>query len=208
MSTTLSYLPRGTGSAADALLEKLEDPRVVEALVSLLDKSDKLTFFTEALEGFLQRNEGLIEVVSQRVGQLGRAGTSALAKSLEKIDLDDLKSASGQLQGMLPLLRDVVNQFSVLKQAGFFDPDVVEVVGRTGRAMAATVRDPKAQSTDTRGVFSLLGLLKDPDIARTLNFVISFARHFGADFNQGGLASAKNTSLAAPADASARKKSS
>jgi uncharacterized protein YjgD (DUF1641 family) len=207
-SRMLSPLTRGTGSAADALLEKLEEPRIVEALVSLLDKSDKLTLFAEALEGFLQRNEGLIEVVSQRVGQLGRAGTSALGKSLEKIDLDDLKSASGQLQGMLPLLRDVVNQVSVLKQAGFFDAEVVEVVGRTGRAMAATVRDPKAQSTDPRGVFSLLGLLKDPDIARTLNFVISFARHFGGDLNQGGAASAKNTSLAGPADGSARKKSS
>jgi uncharacterized protein YjgD (DUF1641 family) len=205
MSATLSSFPRGAGSSADALFEKLEDPRIVEALISLLDKSDKLTFFTEVLEGFLQRNEGLLEVVSQRMGQIGRVGTSALAKSLEKIDLDDLKSASGQIQGMIPLLRDVANQFTVLKQAGFFDPDVVEVVGRMGRAMAATVRDPKAQSADTRGVFSLLGLLKDPDIARTLNFVISFARHFGGDSNQSGPGSAKSTSLAAPVDASARK---
>jgi uncharacterized protein YjgD (DUF1641 family) len=205
MSATLSSFPRGAGSSADALFEKLEDPRIVEALISLLDKSDKLTFFTEVLEGFLQRNEGLLEVVSQRMGQIGRVGTSALAKSLEKIDLDDLKSASGQIQGMLPLLRDVANQFTVLKQAGFFDPDVVEVVGRMGRAMAATVRDPKAQSADTRGVFSLLGLLKDPDIARTLNFVISFARHFGGDSNQSGPGSANSTSLAAPVDASARK---
>jgi uncharacterized protein YjgD (DUF1641 family) len=205
MSSTLSSFPRGAGSAADALFEKLEDSRVVEALVSLLDKSDKLAFFTEVLEGFLQRNEGLLEVVSRRVGQLGRAGTSALGKSLEKVDLDDLKSASGQIQGMLPLLRDVANQFTVLKQSGFFDPDVVEVVGRTGRAMAATARDPKAYSIDARGVFSLLGLLKDPDIARALNFVISFARHLGGDFNQGGPGSAQNKSLAAPIDGSARK---
>lgn len=198
MSPTLSSLPRGAGSTADVLLEKLEDPKIVEALVSLLDNSSKLTFFMEVLEGFLQRNDGLIEVVSRRLGQLGRAGTTALGKSLEKIDLDDLKSASGQLQGMLPLLRDVANQFAVLKQAGFFDADVVKVVGRTGRAMAATMRDPKAQSTDTRGVFSLLSLLKDPDIARTLNFAISFARHFGGDLNDSGPGSAKNTSLAAP----------
>lgn len=205
MSPTLSSY-RGDGGTADILLEKLEDPRIVEALVSLLDKSDKLAFFTEVLEGFLQRNEGLIEVVSRRLGQLGRAGTSALGKSLEKIDLDDLKSASGQLQGMLPLLRDIVNQFGVLKQAGFFDAEVVEIIGRTGRAMAATARDPRSNSADTRGLFSLLALLKDPDIARTLNFVISFARHFGGDLNAGGPGSAKNISLAAPGDASARKK--
>ena len=206
MSSTLSYPPRASGSTADVLLEKLEDPRIVEALVSLLDKSDKLTFFVEVLEGFLQRNDGLIEIVSRRLGQVGRVGTSALGKSLENIDLDDLKSASVQVQGMLPLLRDVMNQFSVLKEAGFFDAEVMEIIGRTGRAMAATVRDPKAQSADTRGVFSLLGLLKDPDIASTLNFVISFARHFGGDLKEGGPGFAKNASRPAPIDASPRKK--
>ena len=198
MSPTLSPPPGRAGSSADILLEKLEDPRIVDALVSLLDKSDRLASFTEVLESFLQRNDGLIEVVSRRVGQVGRAGASALGKGLEKIDLDGLKSASGQLQGMLPLLRDVATQFVALKQAGFFDADVVGIVGRAGRAMAATVRDPKAQSTDTRGVFSLMSLLKDPDIARTLNFAISFARHFGGDLDDSGPASAKNLSVAAP----------
>jgi hypothetical protein len=205
MSPTLSSVSRGDGKTADVLLEKLEDPRIVEALVSLLDKSDKLAFFTEVLEGFLQRNEGLIEVVSRRVGQLGRAGTSALGKSLGKIDLDDLKSASGQLQGMLPLLRDIVNQFAVLKQAGFFDTEVVEIIGRAGRAMAATARDPRSNSPDTRGLFSLLGLLKDPDIACTLNFVISFARHFGGDLKAGGPESAKNTGPADPRGSAGKK---
>jgi uncharacterized protein YjgD (DUF1641 family) len=206
MSPTLSPPPGRAGSSADILLEKLEDPRIVDALVSLLDKSDRLASFTEVLESFLQRNDGLIEVVSRRVGQVGRAGASALGKGLEKIDLDGLKSASGQLQGMLPLLRDVATQFVALKQAGFFDADVVGIVGRAGRAMAATVRDPKAQSTDTRGVFSLMSLLKDPDIARTLNFAISFARHFGEDLKDSGSRSAQNKSLAAPAGAATRKK--
>jgi uncharacterized protein YjgD (DUF1641 family) len=182
MSSTLS-LHRGADGNADVLLEKLEDPRIVAALVSLLEKSDKLAFFAELLEGFLQRSEGLLESASQSVGQLGRAGTTALKKSLENVDLDDLKSASGQLQGMLPLLRDFVSELGALKEAGFFDIEVVRIVGRAGRAMAATARDPKALSSDTRGVFSLLGLLKDPDIARSLNFVISFARHFGGDLD-------------------------
>jgi uncharacterized protein YjgD (DUF1641 family) len=33
-------------------------------------------------------------------------------------------------------------------------------------------------------------LLKDPEIARTLNFFISFARHFGGDLKQDGAGSA------------------
>jgi hypothetical protein len=173
--------------------------------VSLLDKSDKLAFFAELLEGFLQRSEGLLESASQSVGQLGRAGTTALKKSLENVDLDDLKSASGQLQGMLPLLRDFATELGALKEAGFFDVEVVRIIGRAGRAMAATARDPKALSSETRGIFSLLGLLKDPDIARSLNFVISFARHFGGDLDHDGSGSAESTALAATLKSSARK---
>jgi len=205
MSPPSYSFPRGAGSAADALLEKLDDPRIAEALASLLDKSENLNSFVEVLEGFLQRNEGLLEVVSQRVGRLGRAGTAALGKSFEKLDLDDLKAASGQIQGTLPLLRDVLNQFAVLRQAGFFDADVVAILGRTGRAIAAATRDPKARSSETRGVFSLLGLLKDPEIARSLNFIISFARHFGSDQNHDGSPRLKNASTAAPPRPSANK---
>src|ERR1700736_6492101 len=191
MSATLSSLHRGAESNADVLLEKLEDPRIVAALVSLLDKSDKLAFFAELLEGFLQRSEGLLESASQSVGQLGRAGTTALKKSLENVDLDDLKSASGQLQGMVPLLRDFASELGALKEGGFFDVAVVKIIGRAGRAMAATARDPKAFSSDMRGIFSLLVLLKAPDIARSLNFVISFARHFGGDLDHDGSGSPK-----------------
>lgn len=208
MSSTLSSFHRGADTNADVLLEKLEDPRIVAALVSLLDKSDKLAFFAELLEGFLQRSEGLLESASLSVGQLGRAGTTALKKSLENVDLDDLKSASGQLQGMLPLLRDFASELGALKEVGFFDVEVVKIVGRAGRAMAATARDPKALSSDTRGIFSLLGLLKDPDIARSLNFLISFARHFGGDFDHDGSGSTKSTALAAPLKNSARKQES
>ena len=56
--------------------------------------------------------------------------------------------------------------------------------------MAAAARDPDAHSDDTYGIFSVGGLLKDPEIARTLNFFISFARHFGGDLKQDGAGSA------------------
>jgi len=204
MSSTNSSYPGGAYRTADVLLEKLEEPRILEALVSLLDKSDKLASFADVLEHFLQRSEGMLESVSRSVSELGRAGTNSLKKSLENFDLDDLRSASGQLQGMLPLLRDLAREFGALKEAGFFDADVVQILGRTGRAMAATVRDPKAHSSDTKGIFGLLGLLKDPDIARSLNFVISFTRHFGSDLNRSGSGSAKSKQPAA-VETSARK---
>jgi uncharacterized protein YjgD (DUF1641 family) len=199
MSSTFSSLSRGAERSPDMILEKLEDPRIVEALVSLLDKSDKLALFAQTLEDFLGRSEVLLNSMSKSVGQLGRVGVTALGKTFENIDLDDLKSASGQLQGMLPVWRDFVGEFNTLKEAGVFDAEVVKIIGRTGRAMASTVRDPTAHSSETRGVFNLLSLLKDRDIARSLNFLISFARHFGGDLNKGEPGSAASTLPAAAA---------
>jgi uncharacterized protein YjgD (DUF1641 family) len=201
MSSTLSSPFRGAERSPDMILEKLEDPRIVEALVSLLDKSDKMAVFAQTLEDFLGRSEVLLNSMSKGVGQLGRAGVTALGKTFENIDLDDLKSASGQLQGMLPVLRDFVSEFNALKEAGVFDAEVVKIIGRTGRAMAATVRDPTAHSTEARGIFNLLSLLKDRDVARSLNFLISFARHFGGDLTNGEPGSAPGT---VPAAAAAR----
>lgn len=192
MSSRGMSLRVDAGSSADALLEKLEDPRISGALISLLDKSDKLAGFADALETLLQHGEGTLASIARNMGQLGRSGTDALKKSLETVNLDDLKSATGQVRDMLPLLQELGREFQLLKQAGFFEAPVVQVIGRTGRAMAAAARDPKAHSSDGRGIFGLMSLLKDPEIARSLNFAISFARHFGGDLDGGGLETVKD----------------
>jgi uncharacterized protein YjgD (DUF1641 family) len=68
----------------------------------------------------------------------------------------------------------------------------VKILARTGRAMSAAARDPESSSSAPRGIFSLIGLLKDPEIARSLNFMISFARHFGGGLDKDGAGSAKS----------------
>jgi uncharacterized protein YjgD (DUF1641 family) len=92
---------------------------------------------------------------------------------------------------MIPAVRDLMGEFGSLKESGFFDPEVVKILGQTSRAISAAARDPDAHSDDTYGIFSIGSLLKDPEIARTLNFFISFARHFGSDLKSDGAGSAK-----------------
>ena len=184
MSANISSFPGTTGRSADLLLEKLQEPKVAQSLLSLLEKS-------QALNDFLENGEELLNSVTKGVGQLGRVGVASLAKTFEGIDLDELKTAGTNLQGMIPALRDFIGELGSLKQAGFFEPEVIKIVSRTGRAMAAAARDPEAHSNEARGIFSMTGLLKDPEIARTLNFIISFARHFGGDLDKDGAGSAK-----------------
>jgi hypothetical protein len=92
---------------------------------------------------------------------------------------------------MIPAVRDFVRELGSLKEAGFFEPEVVKIIGRWGRALSAAARDPEAHSADGPGILSLPGLLKEPEVARTFNFIISFARHFGGDLDKDGAVSAK-----------------
>jgi uncharacterized protein YjgD (DUF1641 family) len=184
MSAKISSFPGSSGRSADTLLEKLQDPQVVHSLVSLLEKS-------QMLNDFLERSETMLNSISKGIGQLGRAGVSTLSKTFEGVDLDELKSAGQNLQGMIPALRDFMRELGSLKEAGFFEPEVAKIIGRTGRAMSAAARDPDANSTEGYGILSLPGLLKEPEVARTMNFIISFARHFGGDLDKDGADSAK-----------------
>jgi hypothetical protein len=184
MSAKISSFPGTSGRSTDLLLEKLQDPKVAESLVSLLEKS-------QVLNEFLERSEVMLNSITKGVGQLGRAGVATLSKTFQSVELDDIKSAGGQLQTMIPAVRDLMGELGSLKESGFFDPDVVKLFSRTARAMSAAARDPDAHSDDTYGIFSIGSLLKDPDIARTLNFFIAFARHFGGDLKSDGAGSAK-----------------
>jgi hypothetical protein len=184
MNTKMSSFPDPTGPSADLLFEKLQEPGVVRSLVSLLEKS-------QALNDFLENGEEMLNSITEGVGQLGRVGVATLSKSLETVDLDELRAAAGNLQGMIPAIRGFVSELGSLQKAGLFDPEVIKILGRAGRAMSAAVQDPEAHSNATRGIFSIIGLLKDPQIARTLNFFISFARHFGGDLSKDGALSVK-----------------
>ena len=185
MSAKISSFPGASGRSADVLLEKLQDPQVVHSLVSLLEKS-------QMLNDFLERGEVMLNSISKGVGELGRAGAVTVSKAFESVDLDELKSAGQNLQAMIPAVREFARELGSLKEAGFFEPEVVGIIGRTGRAMAAAARDPDAQSTEGYGLLSLPGLLKEPEVARTFNFIVTFARHFGGDIDKDGAVSAKS----------------
>ncbi|MBV9874232.1 MAG: hypothetical protein JO025_05850 [Verrucomicrobia bacterium] len=184
MSAKISSFPGASGRGADLLVEKLQDPQVVHSLVSLLEKS-------QMLNDFLERGEAMLNSVSKGVGQLGRAGVAGLSKTFESVDLDELKAAGQNLQAMIPAVRDFMRELGSLKEAGFFEPEVVKIISQTGRALSAAARDPEARSDHGYGLLSLPGLLKEPEVARTFNFIISFARHFGGDLDKDGAVSAR-----------------
>jgi len=89
MSAKISSFPGTSGRSADLLLEKLQDPKVAQSLVSLLEKS-------QVLNDFLERSEVMLNSITKGVGELGRAGVATLSKTLQSVELNDLKAAGTQ----------------------------------------------------------------------------------------------------------------
>jgi hypothetical protein len=181
MRAKMSSRPDASESDTRLLLENLQDPQFLESLHVLVEKS-------QALIDVLDKGERTLNSISNRIAELGRAGASALSNGLESFDVDDLKTAGETLKGIIPVVRDFVIELGLMRQAGFFDPEVVKVIGSVGSAMSAAARDPDAHSDEARSIFEFTLLLKDPEVARTLNFIISLARHFGSylDKNEAG----------------------
>ena len=112
MSAKISSFPGTSGRSADLLLEKLQDPKVAESLVSLLEKS-------QVLNDFLERSEGMLNSITKGVGDLGRVGVATLSETFKSVELDDLKAAGGHLQAMIPAVRDLMREHRLARRVRF-----------------------------------------------------------------------------------------
>lgn len=118
MSTNGATTPRS--ASADALLERLSDPRIAEALHQLLDHAELLAYSAGALDGLLRRGETItdnvaasLEEVRQAIpaervallGELAALGNELPALSATANQLARL-AAEPEFQATLTALRD------------------------------------------------------------------------------------------------------
>lgn len=153
-------------SPADELLGRLDEPRVADALNTLLDHADLLAVIVSGLDGFARRGDVIATTLSEAVGEL-RGGTAGMAD----IDYRGLAASLGTLAGSAPALTALVDRVS--------DPAFQQVA--TGLIDAvAEGREQLTRNPDVpTGVFGLLRALKDPDVARGLGFLVHVAKAFG-----------------------------
>ncbi len=162
-------------SPVDALLSKLDEPRVVAALNDLLDHADLLAILVVGLNGFVRRGEVIGEALADAVGELREAASSS-STPLESIDLPKLASS---LTTLSSAVADATPALETLLRSDLTDPRVVRVISLVARALLQGAERAKAEPLRSTGVFSLLRTLKDDDVARGLGFLIQVARAFG-----------------------------
>ncbi|MEP7010098.1 MAG: DUF1641 domain-containing protein [Acidobacteriota bacterium] len=146
------------------LLEKLGDPKTIQALSSLLGNVEVIAFLLDSLDGFLRRSDAVIESVAE--------GMSDLKTAIPDLDPERVRRIISELPGL-------VEAGEVLAEAGMFDRQTVEVLVRIGRTVAASYQDFLAHPAKPVGLFELYRSLKDPEIQATVRLVLYVAKSYG-----------------------------
>lgn len=166
-------------SPADALRDRLDDPRIAESLNNLLDHADLLAILVGSLDGFIRRGDEIGESLLSAVHELNGTSLAAAipgAESLKGIDLQglaaSLASLSGSLVGATPAL-------NTLLTSRLTDPQAAEVLALLGQALVEGKAAADADPGGPKGLFGLWRVTKDKDITRGLGFMVQVARAFG-----------------------------
>ncbi|MBL0890237.1 MAG: DUF1641 domain-containing protein [Gemmatimonadaceae bacterium] len=147
------------------LIERLGDERTIDAVKAVLDRLELAAFTLEAIDGFLRRGDTIATALSDDVEELKRASQNDFVK----------------LQDVLSALPPLVAAGQTLVKSGMLEPRTVEVLATIGRSAATSYDEAHGAPADEKpmGVLALLKALRDPDVARALQFGLKVSKAYG-----------------------------
>lgn len=178
--------PVSTSSLPPELQRALADPQVVDSLTSLLGHADLLAVLVQGLDGMLQRSDVLGENLAGSLQDL-----EATVQGNEAFEGD--ADVGGLLESALLLVSVLPTAAPGMARAArtgvvekLFDSDLVshEAVDQISLFARGLVRGSEKYETDpvkVQSAFSLVKLLKDPDINRALSFVATIGKEIGRE---------------------------
>jgi hypothetical protein len=166
-----------------AILERLTDPQTLATLNELFDKLPLIAFTVQALEGFLNRGDTIVENVAAMVGDLKKSNglpTEQIASMLETIP--KLKELSDQLlksQLMGKNMDKIIGAGVGMVDAGMLDPKVVGTLGQLGKQMVDAFQEVNSRPVPpVGGMWAMFKASRDPDVQKSTGFLIAFAKAF------------------------------
>jgi uncharacterized protein YjgD (DUF1641 family) len=111
------------------------------------------------------------------VAQMLQQAPGLAAMTLDTLD-ELYAQAKSQGVDLESMVRGGLKAAQVLLESGVFDPQTIQVIGNAGYALVESQKDSARV-----GLFGLLRSVGDPDVQRTLQFLTTFARHFGKRLN-------------------------
>lgn len=161
---------------ADSVRDRLDDPKVADALNTLLDHADVLAVLVSGLDGFVRRGDTITNSVSSAVSEFRGASVAAGipgAAAFKGVDLQSLAASLATLSGSVVGATPALN---TLLTSSLTDPQTVQLLASVGDALV----DGKAGAANPpKGLYGLYKATKDPDVARGLGFLLAVAKSFG-----------------------------
>ncbi len=168
---------------SSGLLERLGDPETIASLHGLLDHLDLASFALSSADGFLKRSDGIVESVAESVGDAKKLGAGLDLNHLKELiaALPALIDTAVQVakSGVLTEVQGLLDTAAELHKAGVLAPESIRTVGDVGAAVTETRKKGEYAAAAPKGIFGLLGALRDPDVRASLGFGIAFARNYG-----------------------------
>ncbi len=163
---------------AEALGERLDEPRVAEALGSLLDNAELLALLVSGLDGFIRHGETMLDSALDSLAD-ARKGAEALP-GLSGVDGPSLQAAGTAVLGALP---SALAALTALLESGALEelrsPEAAGSLALLARGLNRGAADYRTNPVPVSGVRSLARLLRDEDLRRGLSFLTTVGRGLG-----------------------------
>ena len=176
LARTVEKLERLSESPSfQVLLDRLQDPGTASSLESLVDRLDRIAAMLEALERLLVRAPQFADNLNGLVQQMRDQATGRALVAARELGTIDPRQLVRLLNDLFAVVESPQTR-ALLTSSVFLDQSVALVDEAAKSALEATADTTKPRHTS---LFGLFGLLNDPDVQRTLQFGIAFARRFG-----------------------------
>jgi uncharacterized protein YjgD (DUF1641 family) len=150
------------------LLEKMTEPDTAQALGAVLDRAEHLERLSELAASAPDLIATVVDMLDAEYARAAETGYDP-----ERL----LRQTLGSLGRLGELFQS--DEFEALLDSGVLDPEALQAVGSLGSALVESQKEAQRGETPRRGVFGLIGALRDPDVQRAIGFVLSFAKKFG-----------------------------
>jgi Protein of unknown function (DUF1641) len=160
-----------TREPVNAVLERLNDPAVAAAVVTLLDNADLLSTLVLGLAGFLERGDTIIDSVAASVSEL-KSTTLTNGSKFTVPTPAELAGLTAAMAKATPVITEVLHSEMV-------NSETVELLSMFSAAAAEGADRARETGATVIGVRGALKLFRDPEVARGLGFIAEIAKALG-----------------------------
>ena len=147
------------------LLTTITEPKTMRALCTLTGQLEQLAAIAEQAPGLTAM---AVDIADNFYASTAQGGVDLETAARNGLD------AAGRLVNLLQS-----DEVKALMSSGVLDPKTLVIVGNAAHALVES-----RTHAEKAGPLTLLGALFNPDLQRTLGFLLSFGQHFGKRMEQ------------------------